>query len=67
MPIPLVPFLLTNPGCPPLSQDPKHHLESYWHRGSGGLRAKGHDVEEEAERLRELEARKVGGRWGEVE
>lgn len=47
---------------PSTPQDPKHHVEAYWHRGSGGLRPQGHDFEEEEQRLHELE--QVWGRGG---
>ncbi|PRW20504.1 homeobox HMX2 isoform A [Chlorella sorokiniana] len=37
------------------------HLETYWFRGSGGLRPEGHDYSEEGERLHELEEHQKGG------
>ena len=36
------------------------HLEEHWHKGAGGLRPEGEDVEEEQARLRELQERQVG-------
>jgi hypothetical protein len=36
------------------------HLEEHWHKGGGGLRPEGEDVEEEQARLRELQERQVG-------
>jgi hypothetical protein len=36
------------------------HLEEYWHKGKGGLRAEGEDPEEERQRLQELEEHQVG-------
>jgi hypothetical protein len=43
-------------------QGPKH-LEEHWRKGYGGLRDGGKDAEEEAARLREMQARQVGGGW----
>lgn len=43
----------------PLPPLPKHqgakHLDPYWHKGMGGIRSEGHNAEEEAERLHEIE------------
>ncbi|KAI3430382.1 hypothetical protein D9Q98_004977 [Chlorella vulgaris] len=36
------------------------HLEEYWHKGRGGLRAEGEDPEEERQRLQELEEHQAG-------
>ena len=36
------------------------HLDEYWHRGSAGLRPEGHDVQEEEQRLHELEEVRAG-------
>ena len=42
------------------------HLPEHWHKGKGGQRAEGEDLEEDQARLRELEERQVGCQlsWG---
>ena len=50
----------TRPTCP--TSHPAHsHATRYWHRGSTGLRPEGHDYEDEASRLHEMEQVR---RWG---